>query len=449
MSRILLTTRCRDSGLYDYFRENAPRNVRWRFAMPRRISFGLRFLRQNLPGISILEYPTQAEFSAALRRGWDVVGFSFYLEETNDILAMARQARAADVAQLWAGNYGALTPSIQSHFDHVFTSYSEASLARLLGVPLNEILHPPLVTEFHFPGGWSIPVGVLFSSRGCSFRCTFCQTTAFAAQPKPISLDSIDRVLRFYKGNGIHFVLMLDENFGNLPSHAEAVVALLARHRLRWLVQSRVDLFLRNFNTWKAAGMEGALFGIESFHQEILKQMHKNEKVQATFELPERLNRSGLYAHGYYIIGLPSESPESIAADFLTLASLKLDVTQITIVTPHPQTDMWRDLESNYGIFETDWSRFDTKHLVWNHPRCAPAVLESLLERGFDICYGPPWLSRTVKKFVAKRWHERDLAGLPSGPIGARLAAPHRLPLLPLPGPVGSPSFDHLRTATN
>jgi radical SAM superfamily enzyme YgiQ (UPF0313 family) len=98
--------------------------------------------------------------------------------------------------------------------------------------------------------------------------------------------------------------------------------------------------------------MEGALFGIESFHQEILKQMHKNEKVQAAFELATRLNRAGLYAQGYYIIGLPSETPESIAEDLRTRASLELDVTQITIVTPHPQTEMWRDLESDYGIFE-------------------------------------------------------------------------------------------------
>jgi radical SAM superfamily enzyme YgiQ (UPF0313 family) len=430
--KILLTTRCRDSGLYDYFRENAPRGFRWRFGMPRRISFGLRFLRQNIPGISILEYPTRAEFSAQLRRGWDAVGFSFYLEETNDILDMAAEARAAGIPELWAGNYGALTPSIQSQFNRVFASYSEEALARVLGLAVDEIQHPPLISEFRFPGGWSIPVGVLFSSRGCSFRCTFCQTTAFAPQPKPVSLDSLDRVLRFYTEHGVRFVLMLDENFGNLPSHAESVIELLARHGLRWLVQSRVDLFLRNFDKWQQAGMEGALFGIESFHQEILKQMHKNEKVQAAFELAERLNRAGLYAQGYYIIGLPSETAESIAEDLQTLASLELDVTQITIVTPHPQTEMWRDLESNYGIFEKDWSRFDTKHLVWNHPHCAPAVLESLLEQGFRNCYGAAWLKRTVKKFVAKRWLERDLAGLLTGPIGARWAAPHRLPLLPM-----------------
>lgn len=103
MARILLTTRCRDSGLYDYFRENAPRNFRWRFGMPRRISFGLRFLRQNIPEISILESATRAEFSAELRGGWDAVGFSFYLEETNDILEMAREARAAGIPELGQG----------------------------------------------------------------------------------------------------------------------------------------------------------------------------------------------------------------------------------------------------------------------------------------------------------------------------------------------------------
>ena len=116
MARILLTTRCRDTGLYDYFRENAPRGFRWRFGMPRRISFGLRFLRQNLPGIQILEYPSRADFREYLKRGWDVVGFSFYLEETNDILEMAGEARAAGVPELWAGNYGALTPSHPGEF---------------------------------------------------------------------------------------------------------------------------------------------------------------------------------------------------------------------------------------------------------------------------------------------------------------------------------------------
>ena len=52
MTRILLTTVDRDFGLYDYYREHAPEGFPWRFQMPRRISFGLRFLRQNIPEIN-------------------------------------------------------------------------------------------------------------------------------------------------------------------------------------------------------------------------------------------------------------------------------------------------------------------------------------------------------------------------------------------------------------
>jgi hypothetical protein len=430
MTRILLTTVDRDMGLYDYFRENAPEGFRWRFQMPRKISFGLRFLRQNIPEIEILEYPTHAEYLQALQRGWDVVGFSFYLEESNRILKMVEEARRAGVPQLWAGNYGALTPSLQGSFDEVFDGYSEDAIARMLGKTIDAVRHPPLVSQFRLPGGWPMPVGVLFTTRGCSFQCTFCQTTAFAPRPAAIPLEAIERVLRFYVAHGIRYALILDENFGNIPGHAEAVIELLARYGIRWLVQSRVDLFLRNFDAWLAMGMEGALFGIESFHQEVLKQIHKGEKVEAVMELAGRLNRAGRYAQGYYIIGFPSETPESIAEDLKSLAGLELDVTQITIVTPHPRTQLWNELDSQFGIFEKDWAKFDTKHLVWSHPNCAPGSLEALLGKGFELCYGKNWLGRTARKFLSSRLQRRDLTELLWSPVRARWAAPKRLPYL-------------------
>jgi radical SAM superfamily enzyme YgiQ (UPF0313 family) len=271
-------------------------------------------------------------------------------------------------------------------------------------------------------------VGILFTTRGCSFQCTFCQTTAFAPRPKAIPLDALERVIRFYVAKGVHFILILDENFGNLPAHAEAVIDLLARYGVHWLVQSRVDLFLRHFDEWVARGLEGTLFGIESFHQNVLKQIRKGEKAESVWELTGRLNRAGLYAHGYYIIGFPTETPDSIREDLHTLASLELDITQITIVTPHPRTQLWSELESSCGIFEKDWTKYDTKHLVWNHPNCEPGTLESLLEEGFRLCYNDRWLPRVMRKFVARRRVQRDLPRLLLSPFPTRWAVPQRLP---------------------
>ena len=152
--------------------------------------------------------------------------------------------------------------------------------------------------------------------------------------------------------------------------------------------------------------------------------------MEAVIELARRLNRAGRYAHGYYIIGFPSESPESIRQDLKMLASLELDVTQITIVTPHPCTQLWNELDARYGIFEKDWGKFDTKHLVWRHPQCAPGTLEALLKEGFQLCYGRDWLRRTATKFVKSRMSQRNLTDLLWSPLQARWAAPHRLPYL-------------------
>jgi radical SAM superfamily enzyme YgiQ (UPF0313 family) len=98
------------------------------------------------------------------------------------------------------------------------------------------------------------------SSRGCSFRCTFCQTTAFAPHPKDISLESIDRVLRFYVQHGVHFVLMLDENFGNLPAHSEEVIKSLATKFAGWCNRAWICSFAISRSggnaEWKARCLE-------------------------------------------------------------------------------------------------------------------------------------------------------------------------------------------------
>ena len=50
-----------------------------KITMLRRVSPGLRFIKQNIPEVELLEYPLWQEFQAKLNEGWDIIGFSFYL----------------------------------------------------------------------------------------------------------------------------------------------------------------------------------------------------------------------------------------------------------------------------------------------------------------------------------------------------------------------------------
>ena len=92
--RVLFTTVYRKgSEPYDYIGANT--RSWFRFYWPRIQSFGLRFLKQNIPELEILEFPTWDEYQKKLQEGWDVVGLSFYLSETHEAMEMVEAARAA------------------------------------------------------------------------------------------------------------------------------------------------------------------------------------------------------------------------------------------------------------------------------------------------------------------------------------------------------------------
>ena len=108
---ILFTTVYRryKSDLYDYFGANSNQSL-FRFSLPRVNSFGLRFIKQNIPQIEILEYPTWNEYKKKVQeKKWDIIGFSFYLNEIHEIIEMEEYARKQEIPEIWAGNYGALT----------------------------------------------------------------------------------------------------------------------------------------------------------------------------------------------------------------------------------------------------------------------------------------------------------------------------------------------------
>ncbi|MBN1324126.1 MAG: radical SAM protein [Methanotrichaceae archaeon] len=396
--RVLFTTVYNDSGeLYDYIGANS--RSRWfRFYWPRIQSFGLRFLKQNIPEIEILEYPSMEEYRRKLEDGWDVVGLSFYLNGTHEAIEMAEIAREKGVPEIWAGNYGALTPEIQGHFDKSFIGYAEGQVAPYFGRQVGKVIHPPLIEYLNTPFNVKLNIyGILFTTRGCGVGCKFCQTPVFCNKPTPIPLESIERVIAYYKENGINVVVIEDENFGGNRRHADRVVDLFEEYDMVWGCMARADYLRERIDQWadrkrrsgRLSGFTGAAIGIENLHQETLDQMKKKEGTEEIIETVKKLQKYGMGSIGYYMIGFEEDTEESIREDMTKLAELKLDITQVCVITPLPQTPLWNEIAEKYGIFDADYHHFDGKHLVWNHPHITPPRMEQILDRSLKTVY--PW----------------------------------------------------------
>jgi radical SAM superfamily enzyme YgiQ (UPF0313 family) len=395
--RVLLTTAYRNGPLYDYFGSNI-RHTPLRLSGVRPVSPGLHFIKQNVPGVEILDMPTAEQYHSALKRGWDIVGISFYLDETHRALEMVGKAREAGVAQVWGGNYGVLTPEARPHFDRIFTGYSEEEIAQALGARVDSLVHPPLVVPFGMPFLKIVRYGLLFTTRGCSFGCTFCQTPAFAPKPSIIPLESIERVLQCYADHGVTDLIIPDENFGIIPRHAEEVTALMAKHNMLWIAMTRADFLVHNFDQWRSRGLAGVMIGVESLDQQGLNGLQKRSTMDGLRRAVELCRKHGIVMVGFYMIGLESDTEESIRASVAELQTMGFDLVQMCVLTPLPQTPLWRHIEQHYGITTDDYSQFDGKHLVWNHPTLSKQQLEGLLHWSIRVLYPPTNFARSLVK---------------------------------------------------
>jgi radical SAM superfamily enzyme YgiQ (UPF0313 family) len=378
--KILLTTEYRDSGkLHDYFGSNSVATSRFNYRLTQ--AYGLRFIKQNIPQVEILEFPTLEEYKSRLSEGWDAVGFSFFTQDIPAVLKMVELARDADVGQIWGGGYGAFNPAIEEYFDRVFVGNAEFEIAKAMGHTIDRLRHPPLI-EY-----WSVRsapflvqrVAALFTSRGCANHCAFCQTPAFAPKPDFLPIESVDEVLRFYKNNGVDWLVIADENFGHKKAYAQQVLELLKKYGLFWSLQTTVKSGLRNLDEWCDANLMGIGIGVESVDQRVLDSFGKKSTFDDVLHLKEELYQRQRYLWSYYIIAHEFADYESTKEEIETLRKHKFGYCQVTALTPLPYTPVWDDIEKRFGIFEKDWSKFDTGHLVWNHPKLNAVQVDELL----------------------------------------------------------------------
>jgi radical SAM superfamily enzyme YgiQ (UPF0313 family) len=409
--KILITTAYRHSRgeYYDAFGANILSAPRFRFM--RTTNSGVRFIKQNVPEIEILEFPLWHEYVAKLKEGWDIVGFSFFHHDLTEIFQMVDEARRQGIKEIWAGGYGAFSPEAEQFADRVFIGYVEEQLNReLFGRRLARLRHPPIVWSLNVLFPPTIPykkIGILYTQRGCPYRCPFCQTPLHTPRPYPIPLESIDEVLRYYRSVGINEVWITDETFYIFPSHSEKVIDLLARYGFHWWVMTRLELCLEHFDGWVSRGMAIVAFGLESVHDEILARIGKKTTLEMIREFRKLTLEKNIFTMPCYIIGYEEDTVESVLQDYEILDKIGFDAYQLSILTPLPKLPMTERIESLYGIFDRDYHHYTAVDLVWHHPHITPARMKFLHRLGLATLNASANYLKGTVRIIQRRVREK------------------------------------------
>jgi len=163
-------------------------------------------------------------------------------------------------------------------------------------------------------------------SRGCIFRCRFCQYPLLGRSKHDYtrSMDCVrDELVNNYERYGVINYYLLDDTFNDTVIKVEAFANMIASlpFKMRWVGYLRIDLLHRFPETIamvKESGLKAALFGIESFGKEAALAVGKGFSASHAQEfLPELIHghwNDEIAAHISMIAGLPGDTKESLNA---------------------------------------------------------------------------------------------------------------------------------------
>ena len=254
------------------------------------------------------------------------------------------------------------------------------------------------------------PFTFIVSSRGCPAGCTYCiKHVSYQFSTRLRSPELIMTELWKLKKLGLNNIHMYSDLF---TVNREQVVELCKRMidekiNLKWTCNSRVDYVDEEMlQLMGKAGNWLISWGIESGNEKILKHAHKGADPDKDERAVKWAKKAGIMNWGYFIIGLPGETEETIRQTIDFAKKLPLDIALFHVAAPYPGTPFFFEVVEN-GWFRpgTRWEQVDMdKGTVLDYPNLRAERLLYWQKRAFREWAFRPGPIFTYLKMLVSDW---------------------------------------------
>jgi len=244
------------------------------------------------------------------------------------------------------------------------------------------------------------PYAFVVTSRGCPGGCRFCiKHVSYGNAVRFRSPENVLAEIEQLVSLGMRNIHMYADLFTLNRDHVMGICReILSRGlKVRWTCNSRVDFVDEEMLRAMAhAGCWMISWGIESGDDGMLRRMHKGTTTDQVERALRWAKRAGIMNWGYFIIGLPGETEESIRRTIDFAKRLPLDLALFHIAAPHPGTPFFFEVVEN-GWFRpgTRWEDVDMdRSTVLDYPHLRAEELERWARRAFRewaFRPGPIW----------------------------------------------------------
>ena len=244
------------------------------------------------------------------------------------------------------------------------------------------------------------PFTFMVTSRGCTAGCKYCiKHVSYQWSTRLLSPERIMKELWILHDLGIHNIHMYADLFTLSRDQVVALCELIIKEglKIKWTCNSRVDYV--DEEMLKLMGKAGCWmisWGIESGNEDILKRAAKGADPKKARRALTWARNAGIRNWGYFIIGLPGETVETIRQTIDFSKGLPLDLALFHIAAPYPGTPFFFEVVKNGWFREgTRWEEVDMdKGTVLQYDNLSAEDLMYWQKRAFRewaLRPGPAW----------------------------------------------------------
>ncbi len=268
-------------------------------------------------------------------------------------------------------------------------------------LPINDYSLVPM--EFCKPliGSYKrLPATILITARGCPGKCTFCSRVL----GDRLCVQSPERIIEeikiLYYDFNIRQLIFYDDTFISNRTRIEKFCDLLINSDIdiSWTCSSRVDkVFPDLLLKMKKAGCHQIMYGVESFNATVLKNINKRTKPEDIFYAIKETKKAKIEARAAIMLGNPGDTIEILEDNIKQLKITKPDLIQVSITTPLPGSQMFKDAKTNNKLLTYDWDKYEGSDEIVKHEAISFETLQKYYKKTYIKFYlRPSFIFKTI-----------------------------------------------------
>ena len=265
-------------------------------------------------------------------------------------------------------------------------------------------------------------IGCFDAGRGCPFSCSFCTIINVQGRKSRYrSADDIEQLIRAHAAQGVRSFFITDDNFArnrNWEAILDRIIQLKRRDRLKINIIMQVDTMCHKIPNFVEksvrAGCKKVFIGLESINPDSLKGASKDQnRITEYRKMLQAWKRAKVLTYAGYILGFPSDTPESIERDIQIIQrELPIDIMEFFMLTPLPGSRNHQEMYLRGERMEADTNKYDAEHATADHPRMSAAEWQDIYQRAWHLYYSPAHIETLIKRAVASGMRTRRMTSM-------------------------------------